>query len=87
MVLIIYTKNNLNLTNRYGDMVPDRQKVKTNGRTDGMDGCTHARTDDAKTVSLRLRRGITIGIPYYWIIFIKIKKIIPVSFKLLLSSI
>ena len=31
-------------------MVPDRQKV----RTDGMDG----RTDDAKTISLRLRRGI-----------------------------
>ena len=30
-------------------MVPDRQKV----RTDGMDG-----TDDAKTISLRLRRGI-----------------------------
>ena len=36
-------------------MVPDRQKV----RTDGMDGRTHARTDDAKTISLRLRRGIT----------------------------
>ena len=31
-------------------MVPDRQKVWT----DGMDG----RTDDAKTISLRLRRGI-----------------------------
>ena len=29
-------------------MVPDRQKVGTDGRT-----------DDAKTVSLRLRRGIT----------------------------
>ena len=35
-------------------MVPDRQKVRTDGRTDGMDG----RTDDAKTISLRLRRGI-----------------------------
>ena len=32
-------------------MVPD-------GRTDGMDGQTDGRTDDAKTISLRLRRGI-----------------------------
>ena len=32
-------------------MVPDRQKVRTDGRTDW--------TDDAKTISLRLRRGIT----------------------------
>ena len=31
MVLIICTKNELNLTNRYWDMVPD-------GRTDGTDG-------------------------------------------------
>ena len=54
MVLIICTKNELNLTNRYWDMVPDRQKV----RTDGMDGRTDRRTDDAKTISLRLRRGI-----------------------------
>ena len=37
-------------------MVPDRQKV----RTDGMDGRTDGRTDDAKTISLRLRRGIII---------------------------
>ena len=46
MVLIICTKNKSNLTNRYRDMVPDRQKV---------------RTDDAKTISLRLcqGRGIT----------------------------
>ena len=36
-------------------MVPDGQKV----RTDGMEG----RTDDAKTISLRLRRGIKIGVP------------------------
>ena len=38
MVLIICTKNELNLTNRYWNMVPDRQKVRTdgrNGRTDG----------------------------------------------------
>ena len=48
MVLIIYTKNASNLTNRHGDMVPDGQKVWT----DEMDG----RTDDAKTISLRLRR-------------------------------
>ena len=34
MVHIICTNNELNLTNRYWDMVPDRQKV----RTDGMDG-------------------------------------------------
>ena len=50
MVLIICTKNELNLTNRYWDMVPDRQKVRTDGR--------NGRTDDAKTISLRLRRGI-----------------------------
>ena len=36
MVLIICTKNESNLTNRYWDMVPDRQKVQT----DGMDGRT-----------------------------------------------
>ena len=38
MVLIICTKNKSNLTNRYWDMVPDRQKVWTDGmdrRTDG----------------------------------------------------
>ena len=46
MVLIICTKNELNLTNRYWDMNPD-------GRN-GMDG----RTDNAKTISLQLRRGI-----------------------------
>ena len=38
-------------------MVPDRQKV----RTDGMDGRTDRRMDDAKTISLRLRRGIKIN--------------------------
>ena len=57
MVLIICTKNESNLTNRYCDMNPD-------GRTDGMDGRTdgqtHGRTDDAKTISLRLCRGIKI---------------------------
>ena len=36
-------------------MVPDRQKV----RTDGRNGRTDGHTDDAKTISLRLRRGIT----------------------------
>ena len=35
-------------------MVPDRQKVRTDRRTDGQNG----RTDAAKTISLRLRRGI-----------------------------
>ena len=35
-------------------MVPDRQKVRTNGRTDGRTEWT----DDAKTISLRLRLGI-----------------------------
>ena len=38
MVLIICTKNESNLTNRYWDMVQDRQKVRTdrrNGRTHG----------------------------------------------------
>ena len=38
MVLIICTKNELNLTNRYWDMVPDRQKVRTDGRTEWTDG-------------------------------------------------
>ena len=33
MVLIICTKNELNLTNRYWDMVPDRQKVWTDALT------------------------------------------------------
>ena len=32
MVLIICTNNESNLTNRYWDMVPDRQKVWTHGR-------------------------------------------------------
>ena len=54
MVLIICTKNESNLTNRYWDMVPDGQKC---GRMDGMDG----RTDDPKTISLPLRRGITMA--------------------------
>ena len=40
MVLIICTKNESNLTNRYWDMVSDRQKC---GRTDGMDGWMHRR--------------------------------------------
>ena len=43
MVLIICTKNESNLTNRYGDMVPDRQKVwmdGQNGRTEWTDGRT-----------------------------------------------
>ena len=37
-------------------MVPDRQKVRMEGWTDGRNG----RTDAAKTISLRLRRGIKI---------------------------
>ena len=45
MVLIICTKNKLNLTDRYWDMVPDRQKVQTDGRTD-------RRTDAQKTPKL-----------------------------------
>ena len=32
MVLIICTINESNLTNRYWDMVPDRQKVRTDAR-------------------------------------------------------
>ena len=40
-------------------MVPDRQKVRMDGRKDGRNGRTdEGRTDDAKTISLRLRRGI-----------------------------
>ena len=46
-------------------MVPDRQKEWTDGRTDGwtdgMDGRKDGSTDDAKTISLRLRRGIING--------------------------
>ena len=56
MVLIICTKKESNLTNRYWDMVPDRQKVWMDGRKDG-------RTDDAKTIPLRLRWGM-ISIKY-----------------------
>ena len=41
MILIICTKNESDLTNRYLDMVPDRQKVWTDGHT-----------DDAKTISI-----------------------------------
>ena len=43
MVLIICTKNESNLTNRYSDMVPDRQKMWTDRRTEW--------TDAAKTIS------------------------------------
>ena len=46
-------------------MVQDRQKVWT----DGMDG----RTDDAKTISLRHRRGITSTTPdpgYQMVLFV-----------------
>ena len=39
MILIICTKNDLNLTKRYLDMVLGRQKVWT----DGMDGRMHRR--------------------------------------------
>ena len=46
MVLIICTKNELNLTNRYWDMDPD-----------GMDRQTDGRTDDAKTISLPTSSG------------------------------
>ena len=70
MVLIICTKNELNLTYRYWDMVPDRQKVwtdgRTEGRTDGMDGRTDRGMDDAKTISLRLCRGIINAIFRDW---------------------
>ena len=38
---IICTKNESNLTNRYWDMVPDRQKVWTDRRTDGRNGWTN----------------------------------------------
>ena len=41
-------------------MVPDRQKVWTDGQTDVRTEWTDGLTDDAKTISLRLRRGIKI---------------------------
>ena len=53
MVLIICTENESFLTNtilRYGS----GQTKSVDGRTDGRNG----RTQDAKTISLRLRRGI-----------------------------
>ena len=47
MVHIICTKNESNLTDRWWDMVPDRQNVCTDGRTeertDWKDGRTHGR--------------------------------------------
>ena len=49
-------------------MVLDRQKVGTDGRTDGMDGRTDGHTDDAKTISLRLRRGINSRTSCKWAI-------------------
>ena len=52
MALIIGTKIESNLTNRYWDMVPDRQKVWTDRRKDGRTEWTDGRTDDAKTISL-----------------------------------
>ena len=45
-------------------MVPDRQKVWTDRRNGLMDRRTHGRTDDAKTLSRRLRPGITTEIYY-----------------------
>ena len=51
-------------------MVPDRQKVRTDGRTDGMDG----RMDDAKTISLRLSRGIMIFHKNYHALFVIFEK-------------
>ena len=39
------------------DYEKSNNRTTLTGRTDGMDG----RTDDAKTISLRLRRGITRG--------------------------
>ena len=45
MELIICTKNESNLTNRYWDMVPD-------GQMDGMEGRTEGRTDAQMTPKL-----------------------------------
>ena len=38
IILIICTKNESNLPKRYWDMVPDGQKVRTDGWADGIDG-------------------------------------------------
>ena len=46
MVLIIYTKNASNQTKRYGDKIPDGQKVWK----EGMGGRTYTCTEDAKTI-------------------------------------
>ena len=56
-------------------MVPDRQKVRTDGRKDGRngrtDGQTDGRTDDAKTISLRLSWGIiTLPLKQYPILYL-----------------
>ena len=45
MILIICTKNESNLTNRYWDMIPDWQKVRTDRQTDGWNGRTDAQTE------------------------------------------
>ena len=55
MVLIICTKNESNLTNRYWDMIPDGQKVRT---TDAMDGQTQPKLYPADFVG---------GWKTYWI--------------------
>ena len=52
VVLIICTKNASNLTKRYRDMVPDRQKVWMDGRTDRMDGWTHGRRQNYTPLTL-----------------------------------
>ena len=88
IILIICTNNELNLTNRYWDMVPDRQKVRIDGRTEWTDGQTDGRTDDAKTISLRLRRGIIKTLSYckmVWRVF-EITVALNFNFRPLLCS-
>ena len=58
-------------------MVPDRQKVRTDGRTEWTDG----RTDDAKTISLRLCRGITKGYLKSLILGIRNVAVITLDFE------